>query len=54
MFPMSPGLADAAVMMPLCAAAVVAVCRRTDSGCRDGAVGVLLCVASSLLVAGER
>ena len=56
MFPMSPGLADVAVMMPLraAAAAVMAVCRRTGSGCRDGAVGVLLCVASSLLVAAER
>ena len=51
---MSPGLADAAVMVPLCAAAaVVAVCRRTGSGCRDGAVGVLLCVAA-LLLAAER
>ena len=55
-FPMSPGLADVAVMMPrrAAAAAVMAVCRRTGSGCRDGAVGVLLCVASSLLVAAER
>ena len=50
MFPMSPGFADVAVMVPLCAAvAVVAVCRRTSSGCRDGAVG-MLCVASSLLL----
>ena len=46
-FPVSPGLADVAVMVPLCAAAaVVAVRRRTGSGCRDGAVGGLLCVAS--------
>ena len=52
MFPMSLGLAGVAVMALLCAAAaVVAVCRRTGSGCRDGAVGVLLCVASSLLAA---
>ena len=49
MFPVRPGLADVAVKMPLgAAAAVMAVCRRTGSGCRDGAVGVL-CVASSLL-----
>ena len=54
MFAMSPGLADVAVMMPLCAAAAadVAVCRRTGSGCRVGSVGVL-CV-DSLLVAAER
>ena len=52
MFLMSPGLADVAVMVPLCAAAaVVAVCRQTGSGCRDGAVGMLLCVASSVLTA---
>ena len=51
-FRLSPGLADVAVTVFLCAAAaVVAVCRRTGSGCRDGAVGVLLCVASSLFAA---
>ena len=50
---MSSGLADVAVMMPLCAAAAaVVVCRRTGSGCRVGSVGVL-CV-DSLLVAAER
>ena len=53
-FRLSPGLADVAVTVFLCAAAaVVAVCRRTGSGCRDGAVGVLLCVAA-LLLAAER
>ena len=49
-FPMIPGRADVAGMVPLCtAAAVVAVC--SGSGCRDGAVGMLLRVASSLLAA---
>ena len=49
-FPTSPGLADVAVLMTLCAApAFLAVCRRSGSGCRDGAVGGSLCVASSLL-----
>ena len=54
MFPISPGLADVAVMVLLCAAAaaVVADCRRSGSGCRDGAVGVL-CVASSLIAAAR-
>ena len=51
---MSSGLADVAVMMPLCAAAAaVVVCRRTGSGCRVGSVGVL-CVVVSLLLAAER
>ena len=51
-FPMSSELADVTVMTPLSAAAsVVAVCRRISSGRRDGAVGVLLYVASSLLAA---
>ena len=51
-FPMSPGFADVAVMAPICAAApVVAVCWRPGNGCRDGAVGVLLCVASWLRAA---
>ena len=50
--PMSSGLADVAVMVPLCAAAaVVTVCWRTSSGCCDGAVEMFLSVASSLLAA---
>ena len=44
MFPMSPGFADVAVMVLLgAAAAVVAVCRRTGSGCRDGWCVVVRC-----------
>ena len=41
-FPMSSGLADVAVMVPLNAVvAAVVVCWRTGIGCRVGSVGVL-------------
>ena len=50
---MSSGLADVAVMVPLCAAAAaVVVCRRSGSGCRVGWVGVL-CVVAALLPNAE-
>ena len=53
-FPMSSGLADVAVMVPLNAVvAAVVVCRGTGSRCRVGSVGVL-CVVASLLLAAER
>ena len=55
-FSTSSELADVAVMLPLCAAAAAAaavvVSRRTGSGCRVGAVGVLR--VASLLLAAER
>ena len=53
-FSTSSELADVAVMLPLCAAAAAAVVvsRRTGSGCRVGAVGVLR--VASLLLAAER